>query len=60
MQDHFLEEVVVKHKNNVNRVLYMISWVVIALSGVSCAFMFSSMTRSIMYGQFHLPSLIFS
>jgi len=59
MQDHFLEEVVVKQRNNVNRVLYLISWVVIVLAGLSCAFMFSSMTRSITYGQFHLPSLIF-
>lgn len=59
MQDHFLEEVVVKHKNNVNRALYMLSWVVIVLSGFTCAFMFSSVTRSIMYGEFHLPSLLF-
>jgi hypothetical protein len=59
MQDHFLEEVVVKHRNNVNRALYMLSWVVIVLSGFTCAFMFSSVTRSIMYGEFHLPSLLF-
>ena len=43
MQDHFMEEVVVKHRNGINRALYMLSWVVIILSGFIAAFMFSHM-----------------
>ena len=34
MQDHFMEEVVVKHKNGFNRALYLLSWAVIILSGL--------------------------
>ena len=41
MQDHFMEEVVVKHKNGFNRALYLLSWVIIGLSGLTAAFMFS-------------------
>ena len=33
MQDHFLEEVVVKHKNGLNRALYLLSWVIIVMTG---------------------------
>ncbi len=32
--DHFLEEVVVKHKNGFNRALYYLSWIVIVLAGI--------------------------
>lgn len=31
--DHFLEEVVVKKNNTLNRILYLLSWVVIVVSG---------------------------
>ena len=50
MQDHFLEEVVVKHKNGLNRALYLLSWVVIILSGLTAAFMFSAISSSLMAG----------
>ena len=43
MQDHFMEEVVVKHKNGINRALYLLSWAVIILSGLTAAFMFSAL-----------------
>ena len=58
MQDHFMEEVVVKHKNGLNKALYMLSWVVIFLSGLTAAFMFSALTSSISQGAFHWPSLV--
>ena len=32
MQDHFIEEVVVKRNNVLNRALHMLSWVIIGLS----------------------------
>ena len=50
MQDHFMEEVVVKHKNGLNRALYMLSWVVIILSGLTAAFMFSAISSSLTAG----------
>ena len=34
IMDHFLEEVVVKQKNTVNRILYYFSWVVMILSAL--------------------------
>ena len=58
MQDHFMEEVVVKHRNGINRALYMLSWVVIVLSGFIAAFMFSQVTGSLTMGAFHWPSLL--
>ena len=42
--DHFLEEVVVKQKNGLNKVLYMLSWVIIVLSGLTAAFMLSAVS----------------
>ena len=33
--DHFMEEVVVKQKNGINRVLYYFSWLVLILSGMT-------------------------
>ena len=50
MQDHFMEEVVVKHKNGLNRALYLLSWVVIILSGLTAAFMFSAISSSLTAG----------
>ena len=32
--DHFLEEVVVKHKNGLNRALYYFSWIIIVFSAI--------------------------
>ena len=58
MQDHFMEEVVVKHRNGLNRALYMLSWVVIVLSGFIAALLFSQVTSSITMGAFHWPSLL--
>lgn len=58
MQDHFMEEVVTKHNNTFNRILYMLSWVIIVLSGLSAAFMFSGVSRSLMTGSFSVMSLI--
>ena len=60
MQDHFMEEVVVKRNNGLNRALYLFSWVVIALSGLITVFMFSSFTNQLMYGGgVNLPMLLF-
>lgn len=57
MQDHFLEEVVVKQKNGVNRALYLLSWVIIAMTGFFAIVAFSGVTSSIATG-FSLPDLI--
>ncbi len=32
--DHFLEEVVIKRKNGINRVMYILSWLILILSGL--------------------------
>ena len=32
--DHFLEEVVVKHRNTLNRIVYYLSWVIMIVSAV--------------------------
>ena len=53
--DHFLEEVVIKQKNTVNRLLYYLSWVVIFLSGIAAAFELNMITAG---GQFNLGPLI--
>ena len=58
MQDHFMEEVVVKHRNGLNRALYMLSWVILVLSGITAMFLFSMLTRSISAGAFDFPTLI--
>jgi len=33
--DHFREEVVVKHRNTLNKILYYLSWIVIVVGGVT-------------------------
>ena len=58
MKDHFLEEVVIKHKNMINRLLYMMSWLIIVLSGISAVFGFSGISRSLSAGTFDTASLI--
>ena len=57
MQDHFMEEVVVKQKDLFNRLLYLLSWVIIILSGLSAMFMFSSLTSILSRGAFDWVSL---
>ena len=34
MQDHFMEEVVVKHRNGLNRAVYYLSWVIMIFSAI--------------------------
>ena len=58
MQDHFMEEVVVKHKNGFNRALYLLSWVIIGLSGLTAAIMFSGVSSSLVHGGIHWPSVL--
>ena len=58
MQDHFMEEVVVKHKNGFNRALYLLSWVIIGLSGLTAAIMFSGVSSSLVKGGIHWPSVL--
>ena len=58
MRDHFLEEVAVKHNNGLNKVLYMFSWVIIVLSGLTAAFMFSAITSGLATGGFDWQSVV--
>ena len=44
-KDHFLEEVAVKQKNTVNRLLYYFSWVVIVVSAFLAMLFFSTLSR---------------
>ncbi len=50
MQDHFLEEVVIKQKNTVNRILYYFSWVLIVFATLSAIIMFSSVSSGLTRG----------
>ena len=58
MQDHFLEEVVIKQKNGVNRALYLLSWVIIVLTGFFAIISFSSITSGLYAGGFSWPDLV--
>ena len=58
MQDHFWEEVVVKHKSGVNRALYLLSWAVIVISGIAALMMFSVLSRSLTQGAFDWQTLV--
>ena len=58
MQDHFLEEVVIKQKNGVNRALYLLSWVIIVLTGFFAVISFSSITSSLYSGGFSWPDMV--
>ena len=58
MQDHFLEEVVIKHKNGLNRALYLISWVMIVATGFLALLSFSAVTSGITTGQFNWMDLV--
>ena len=57
--DHFLEEVVVKHRNGLNKLMYYFSWVVIIFSGVAAAWGINVVMYSITQG-FDFVSLIFT
>ena len=50
--DHFLEEVVVKRRNTVNRILYYLSWVIMVFAALV-----ASITLSTLMTQFNLYSL---
>ena len=50
MTDHFLEEVVIKQKNTVNRILYYFSWVLIVIAGLAAMLAFNSITRGLAAG----------
>ena len=58
MQDHFLEEVVIKHKNGLNRALYLISWVLIVATGFLALLSFSAVTSGITTGRFSWMDLV--
>ena len=51
--DHFLEEVVVKQKNTLNRVLYLLSWVMLVVSGIMAMMYLQVLMRS-----FHVVTLL--
>ena len=44
IMDHFLEEVVVKHKNTLNRILYYFSWVIMIFAALVASMTLSSLT----------------
>ena len=44
IMDHFLEEVVVKQKNTMNRILYYFSWVVMVFAALVASMTLSSLT----------------
>ena len=51
--DHFMEEVVVKKNNTLNRILYIFSWVVMILCGLMAL-----MELQVVFYQFNIASLI--
>ncbi len=52
MMDHFLEEVVVKRKNTLNRIVYYLSWVVMIFSAL-----LAMMNLQVLFMQFDVISL---
>ncbi len=57
--DHFHEEVVVKHNNTVNRILYYLSWIVIGIASLAAAWGLQVVMYSISQG-FDFMSLVFT
>ena len=51
--DHFMEEVVQKHNNTINKILYYFSWVVIVVAAL-----FASLTLSTLTMNFHWMSVV--
>ena len=43
--DHFLEEVVVKRRNGLNKTLYYFSWIVLVVSALAASIMLASLSR---------------
>lgn len=50
VNDHFMEEVVVRRRKAVTEVLYYLSWVIMILSGLFAIINFSAITSSLSYG----------
>ena len=48
--DRFWEEVAVKQKNGINRILYAFSWILIVFSGIIAVMSFSSLTSGFSMG----------
>ena len=44
--DHFLEEVVVKHRNTLNRILYYFSWILMVIAAVMASMMLGTLTMN--------------
>ena len=42
--DHFLEEVVIKHKNGLNRALYYLSWIILVFSALIASMTLGTLT----------------
>lgn len=53
--DHFLEEVAVKRKNGINRILYYLSWIVMAFSAV-----LAMLELQLLFRAFNVYSLVFT
>ena len=60
MKDHFLEEVVIKHKNLLNRILYYFSWILIIFTALMTVIMFNTVINYLAAGYgLNTPALIF-
>ncbi len=59
MMDHFHEEVVIKQKNALNRILYYFSWIIIVIGAVAAAMGLQAVMYSISTG-FDFMTLIFT
>ena len=44
--DHFLEEVVIKQKNGVNRALYLLSWVIMIIAALTASMTLGTLTMN--------------
>ena len=45
--DHFLEEVVIKHKNGFNRALYYLSWIIIVMAALIAAMTLGTLSTAV-------------
>ena len=53
--DHFLEEVVVKQKNTLNKIMYYLSWVILVISAI-----FAMYGLQVVFRDFNLYTVIFT
>ncbi|MBQ9211893.1 MAG: hypothetical protein IJ153_09370 [Clostridia bacterium] len=53
--DHFLEEVVVKQRNALNRIMYLLSWVILVLSTL-----FALYGLQVVFSSFNIYSVVFT